>query len=246
MKLADKMAAGRLINKRKAPYFSSLIQSLVPHETDQCPTIGITKYLVLVYNAAWLDTCTAEQICGLYWHEGMHIILGHHERRGDRDHLLFNIAGDIFINDQGRDAGFQFPAGGMYPETFGFPRNLTSDEYYALLVKMGKEQAQAKQEEGGGGQGEGEPDPTKRKWQSGNCGSGAGNEQADEPDASDPAVGGRSESEVRQTTMRVAEMVKAEAAKGRGRMPCGLDRWADEVLAPPQVPWQTKLGRMVR
>jgi len=247
MSIADRMATGRLVAQRKAPYFKSLIQSLVPHETPDVSTIGITKTLVLFFNAEWLDTCSPEQIAGLYWHEGMHIVLGHHERRGDRDPLMFNIAGDIFINDQGRNAGFQFPPGGMFPELFGFPKNLTSDEYYALLLKMGKDAAKQKLEDEQGGEGgEGEPDPKKRKWSSGQCGSGAGNGQDSEPDGAAPEVGGRSEAEVRQSVMRVAEAVKAEAQKGRGNMPCGLDRWADEALKPAQIPWQTKLSRALR
>jgi predicted metal-dependent peptidase len=79
------------------------------------------------------------------------------------------------------------------------------------------------------------------------CGSGAGNPIEGEPDGS--AEGGRSESEVNQTRMRTAEAVKQHAqsgGRGRGNLPLGLDRWADDMLRPAKVPWQTVLGRIVR
>ena len=125
----------------------------------------------------------------------------------------------------------------MYPATYDFPKNLSADEYYALLVEKGEEDVR-----GGNGQGEGD-------WKSGDCGSGAGNPLEGEP-TGDEAIGeagGRSESEIGQGIQRTAEAVKDYVqSKGRGNIPCGLARWADEVTKPAKVPWQSVLARCIR
>ena len=248
-KVYDNLAAGRLIARRKAPYFGAMITSLIPQEVPGLETIGVTKNAVLVYDPEWIAQRTQDEMGGLYWHETMHLVLDHHGRRGDKHPRLWNYAGDVFINDQGRTAGFVFPPGGLYPETFGFPKNLTTDEYYGLLVKMAEDAAKQMADKAQAKQG---------SWKSGACGSGAGNPLDDEPQggkgqgqgeaADGEGEGGRSESEIQQTRLRVAEQVKehAKQQKGRGSLPLGMDRWADDVCKPPVVPWQTILGRVVR
>jgi predicted metal-dependent peptidase len=241
----DKLAAGRLIASRKAPYFRAMITSLVPHPMPGLGTIGVTKEALLVYDPEWIALRTQEEMGALYWHEVMHLVLNHHGRRGDRNPLLWNIAGDIFINDQGRlTLQLVFPPGGCFPEKFKdkagkpFPSNLTSDEYYSLLVELGEEESAGQM-----GQGQKPGD-----WQSGQCGSGAGNARPDEPEDAN-AEGGRSESEVQQTRNQVAEAVKAHSAekgKGRGNLPLGMDRWADDMVKPARVPWQVTLARVCR
>lgn len=246
----DLLAAGRLIASRKAPYFRSMITALVPHPTPGLGTIGVTKTALLIYDPEWIALRTQDEMGALYWHEVMHLVLNHHGRRGDKDPFLYNVAGDIFINDQGRNMGLQFPPGGMFPELFGFPKNLTTEEYYGLLLKEVEEKVKQIVESKQGKQGD---------WKSGQCGSGAGNKIEGEPESGGKGEGegdeegtgddgGRSESELQQTRMRVAEQVRDHARqnKGRGSMPLGLDRWADEALKPAKVPWQSVLGRVVR
>jgi predicted metal-dependent peptidase len=238
MSVFDKLASGRLIAARKAPYFRAMIQSLVPHPVEGLGTIGVTKDALLVYDPEWVEQRSEDEMGALYWHEVMHLVLDHYGRRGDKNPRLYNIAGDIFINDQGRNMGLVFPPGGCFPEVFGFPKNLSTEEYYALLYKQAEEAIgkimEALQKSGA--------------WKSGECGSGAGNELKDEPEGGKAAdAGARSESEVQQTRLRVAEAVKQHVAtKGRGNMPLGMDRWADEATKPPKVPWQSVLGRVVR
>lgn len=238
------LAAGRMIASRKAPYFRAMITSMVPHETDQVPTIGITKGAVLVFNRAWCEKRTQDEMGALIWHEVMHLVLNHHGRRGDKDPYLYNVAGDMFINDQGkRTLSLQFPVGGWFPEIMGFPPNLSTEEYYGLLVQKGQEAAESAYGKAMAGKGD--------VWESGNCGSGAGNPVDGEPEAGTAGgdeVGARSDADVQQTRVRVAEAVKEHArqAQGRGNLPLGMDRWADEAVGVVKVPWQTVLARTVR
>jgi predicted metal-dependent peptidase len=57
---------------------------------------------------------------------------------------------------------------------------------------------------------------------------------------------GRTPAEQRAIQRQVAEAVRAAAAKGRGDVPGGLVRWAEEFLKPPKVDWRTKLGEVCR
>lgn len=251
-KVHDLLAAGRLIAKRKCPYFGALITSLVPTECPGLGTIGVTKDLLLPYDPAWIEQRTQDETGGLYYHETMHVVLDHHGRRGDKNPFIWNCAGDVFINDQGRDMGFKFPKGGLFPETFGLPKNLTTDEYYGLLLKQAEEAVKEAMDKAQAAPG---------SWKSGNCGSGAGNPMEGEPesgkgsgsgdkDGEGEDLGGRSEGEINQIRQRVAEAVRQHAAqpggKGRGSMPLGLDIWAEAALKPAGIPWQTKLARCMR
>lgn len=233
----DKLAIGRLEVMRRAPYFGAMVTALVPTPCDWVPTIGVTASGLLPYNDAWIRQRTRDEVVALYWHEVMHLVLNHHGRRGERDPYLWNVAGDIFINDQGRSTlNLQFPPGGWFPELIGAAQGLTADEYYSLLLKLGKEVV------------EGKAPGAPGDWQSGNCGSGAGNRSAGEPE-DQAAEGGRSESEVQQVRLSVAAAVRAHtqsSGSGRGNLPLGLDRWAGEAGLPPKVPWQTLLQRTIR
>ena len=94
------------------------------------------------------------------------------------------------------------------------------------------------------GKGKGKGEGQEKGW-GGKCGSGAGGKPLPgEPDAADP--GARSEGEMHRATKAVAEAVKQAAQAGRGDVPLGLVRVAEELLKPPVVPWDEKLRRAAR
>jgi len=94
---------------------------------------------------------TLNQQIGILTHECLHIINQHIFRKGTRDHRLFNIAGDIAIN-QSIPRDF-LPEGAMYPDTFkdtqGNPwsENLTTEQYYELLKEEKEAQEKEKEEQ---------------------------------------------------------------------------------------------------
>jgi predicted metal-dependent peptidase len=55
-----------------------------------------------------------------------------------------------------------------------------------------------------------------------------------------------SEAEMARARREVAESVRQHAQQGRGKVPAGLARWAEVELAPPVIPWQRRLARVVR
>ena len=73
-------------------------------------------------------------------------------------------------------------------------------------------------------------------------GSGAGYEVPNEP----KDVPGKSKAEMDRIRNVVAEQIRQESGRSRGSVPGGWVRWADDRLAPPEIPWQQKLGVLAR
>ncbi len=87
-------------------------------------------------------------------------------------------------------------------------------------------------------------DDQKPQAAGGFCGSCANRPMPGEPDAKNPAS--RPTSEVDRMVRQVAEATREHAAKERGKVPAMLQRWADDILKPAEIPWQSKLGCIAR
>lgn len=183
---------------------------------------------------------------------------------------LANIAGDLAINPDIAKMT-TLPDGAIMPAMFKLPDGLTMEEYYRRLLQ----QVQQQPKSGGQGQGQGQAKSGKGQPQQGQgngqqptqqpgagsgkndtskvgkgwCGSCAGHPLPGEPAAkggSQPDPEARSEAEMERFRKQTAEAVREYGSKQRGLVPAGLQRWADEVLSPPKIPWREKLARMVR
>jgi len=62
-----------------------------------------TNGRVLKYNPKFVDKLSTDAVKWVVLHEAMHLLLGHHVRRGDRNHKGYNVAGDLAINSLLRD-----------------------------------------------------------------------------------------------------------------------------------------------
>ena len=230
------MSVGRLALRQRAPYFTSMARSLVVTPVRGIGTWGTSEHLHLYADVDWtLKVYNAnnrnknEELAFLWFHEIMHPFNSHLARRGDRDASIWNIAGDIFINECAKEMGFtHFPGsfekdgtsipGGVFADTFGFEKNLTAYQYYELLIKDAITIEVC-------------------------CGSGSGNNFEDEPGGSE--MGGRSESDKKVIIKSAAAALKNHAAQGRGSVPHGLLLQVEELLTPPVISWQDKLQMMV-
>lgn len=87
--------------------------------TDQTPTADVTEAGVLRQNPEFLSTLTEDERVGLLMHELMHLICRHHQRCGDRDPLIWNIACDVRINAALARDGFVLPPRALTYEAVG-------------------------------------------------------------------------------------------------------------------------------
>lgn len=264
-------AVTRVVDSKSGwmPYFHAALTGLIRVESTDgsVPTLAVSKFGVLYWNAAWVAAHPVEIVAMGLAHETMHVMLKHHERAEalgirwepgapvsedlQRRAELANIAEDACINEQlrevkvpqdkGGEAVLPLPAEWIYPERLKQDKGLVFETRYRLLLQTPPPPSKG----GGGGQGK----PGKDKGEGvgqGNCGSCSGHPSKGEPAGAKGKAEGRSEAEMDRLRRQVAGAVKEYASKGRGTVPAGLQRWADELLAPPKVDWRTHLAQAIR
>lgn len=257
-------------NKRGiAPYFGAVLRGLVRREMpDEMravfalrgtkPTLCVTENGILFWAPEYVDSFGDDRINYLAYdlvHEVMHVVLKHLERSRAlgivpemtedffAKSTLANLAQDACI-DEDLDkmiiaSGDKPPTDWVTPAALKQPPGLVFEERYRLLLKEMQKQS------GGSGSGSGQsgskkvPPKPGRGW----CGGCAGHPHPGEPQKT---PGGRSQAEMDRFRRETANAIKDTAAKGRGLVPDSLVRWAEEELAPPKIPWQEKLSRVVR
>jgi hypothetical protein len=156
-------------------------------------------------------------------------------------------------NLPGGTASLPFYGPGYFPKDIPTSPNegLTLEAYAALLDENGQGQGgnQGEPGEPGQGQGQGQGQPGQGQPEPRCCGSAAGHEHPAEallPDAADDqnAV---TEDQWEDARNAVANAVQKHAkSHGKGSVPGGLLRWAEDKLAPTPVPWQRILASEVR
>lgn len=261
MRSRDKLAAARLLACERMPYFRTAVLGLVPKELPGLGRFGVTKNGVLMWDADCLDRWTVEETGAVLIHEISHLLRGHADRceRMGAEHDLWNIAGDLEINDDLLAAKLPLPGEGVFPKALGLPENQLAEEYYHQLSQMPKMQVDSAcgagdgqqgddgDDQDGAGQGKDDKDGESGGGKGigrGRCGGCAGNPEPGEGDHEGGS--GRSQVEMERIKRQVAEDIHKEAARGRSTVPGGWKRWADQQLKPPQIPWRQKLSRAVR
>lgn len=236
-----KISTARYLAMGMCPYFSVMLYKLVfkevPPGTLPMPTLGVTDRAVCLYEAEAVNAWTEKQLAAVIIHEINHLVRHHSKRCGTRDKAKWNLAGDAEINDDLQAMRLPLPGVPFVPENVPAPRGLTAEEYYA------------KMEENEGKGGNKSKPPPQPQVGAGQCGSCSGHNDRGKQEESESEVDkqhGRSETEMEMARDQVAQSVQQHAQKGRGHVPAGLARWANEQLAPPKIPWETKLARACR
>lgn len=258
MNTRDKLAAARLMAAQKMPYFRTAILGMVPKQAPGLGTFGTTKTGVMLWDPAVAEVWSVEEIAAVLVHEVSHLLRRHNDRRErlQADPMMWNHAADEEINDDLEHAGLKLPTKPFEPVTpasYGHEEGLTAEEYYrdllqkAMAAKIemsgGGEQGQEEKnsQKGNGSDGKGK---SKGAVAAGHCGSCAGHAvDGEDPDGDKD---GRSEVDLDRIRRTVAESIRKEASKGRGTVPEGWTRWANQELAPPKIPWRQKLARLAR
>jgi len=111
------------------PFFGSLLLGCNITEDNSIETAA-TDGKDIVYNSKFLESLKAEEISGLLAHEVSHKMFMHVARKYERDHMIWNVAGDFVINLILKDAGLILPAGALYDKQF---EDMNADEVYAII-----------------------------------------------------------------------------------------------------------------
>lgn len=252
----DKLSEFRAIVRLKAGYLASLLYGLVPYFVEGYGTMGVTPGLVHIIDPKWIMKFNEFEGAFLYMHEMSHILRDTAGRRGDRDPNLFNQAADIAINDDLIAVGWTPPGGEDAPmtsDTFGFPKGLSAEEYYDLLLQR----QQKEPPKGGRGQqpqqGAGGADASNKKTAgpndpphlcSGHCGGVAGTSSELE-DKLDQEVG-RSHVEKKAIQRQALDDIRQAVAQGRGNIPASFRSLIQIDKKRSKIPWTRKLAAFLR
>jgi predicted metal-dependent peptidase len=95
------------------------------------------------YHPDFLDEVSPAELLGILVHELFHCILGHHVRRGDRDHRLWNIACDYVVNLMVIAAGFKLPKWVLLDRQY---EGLNAEQVYRLLEQQEEQEKQQQQQ----------------------------------------------------------------------------------------------------
>lgn len=127
-----RLVAARIGLSLREPFLASALMRLPFREVrgGWCATMATDGYHVF-YDPDWVATLTPAQIDGVLAHEVLHVVLGHADRRGDRDPERWNMAADYAINDMLRGLRFELPAGGLVESRF---ERLSAERIYDLLT----------------------------------------------------------------------------------------------------------------
>jgi predicted metal-dependent peptidase len=135
----------------------------------------------ILYNPPFVESLNAAELEGVLAHEVMHVALGHHCRRGERQLKTWNEAADYAVNPILIGNAFTLPAGVLVEPSF---ENLSAEEIYARLMQRrstGRSSETPSPPEanpsGGSGQQPGNPSASKANSQSSSSPSSAPKQQ---------------------------------------------------------------------
>lgn len=247
----------RLRARKFLPYITRYVMSLIPISTPGLPCgIAVDRHGRLYYDPKVLNTDRLDIVAAKVLMESTHLILKHYRRAekvlGTNPTLeqvvTWNVAADLavwmmldpvkFKDSRGQNQDFPFPPGTLRPKDFGIAEcdNLTVEEIYRKLEGSGKIKIKTiKCPEGGSA-----ADGQKKPWEKDAPGGGKGQDK-DEDGKKLPAA--LSQFEQDQLNRGVAREI--EGQKGKGNIPGGWKRFADEILEPQTDPL-SKLRAVVK
>ena len=126
LKKLTKARAGLILDN---PFFGSLALRLQLVADPECETAW-TDGQKLGYNPDFILGLSLDVTKSLIAHEVMHCACAHHVRRGSREPIKWNQAGDYAINGILQNSGFKIPAEWLTDARF---TDMASEEIYNLL-----------------------------------------------------------------------------------------------------------------
>ena len=134
--LESKLLKAKIELMTRSVFISTIALSLRHVITDATSTADVNGTVVR-YNPEFLKRQTVAQFAGLMAHECWHVAFQHLARRGNRDPIIWNCAGDYIINHMLTKAGFEIPTAGLLDKKYG--DGWSTDKVYDDLMKEKKD-----------------------------------------------------------------------------------------------------------
>ena len=134
--LESKLLKAKIELMTRSVFISTIALSLRHVITDATATADVNGTTIR-YNPEFLKEQTVIQFAGLMAHECWHVAFQHLARRGDRDPIIWNCAGDYIINHMLTKAGFEIPTAGLLDKKYG--DGWSTDSVYDDLMKEKKD-----------------------------------------------------------------------------------------------------------
>jgi predicted metal-dependent peptidase len=262
----EQIRIARLALARKHPYFAPAAWAMRLVVTDRVHTMAVDEGWRLYANPEYTARLAPQECVGVLWHEMEHLLRRHFTRgkalgvEADKSlYKVWNVATDCAINDGAAEAGFQLPAGVLYPEQFGLELGGLEEAYYWALLEqqIGVAGAGSQDQTGqpsGSSSGMSDTHASQGQEDSQPSGSSSGGmsdthaspeeRKAWELPADDPTHPAMGEVDGNIIRREVARQV-IEHQQSRGSVPAGILRWAEGEYNPT-VPWQRLLAHQVR
>lgn len=229
MNIEDRLARSRIQLMLEHPFFGYLAMQMNMQivEDDHLCATAATDGITMIFNKSFCEKQSDEQLQFVVAHESLHVVFEHTSvaRRNGRDPQLWNIAGDIVINQCLIDEKIGAkPTEGVFAPELYKKGNAHTEGVYALLEKQVKQQLNVSA--------------------SGNSGSGM-------PKGKSCKIkdGPKDKNMEEIAKIRISQAIKnaqdsAERCKSAGLTSVGLKRLIDQLLKP-RVDWRNVLQEFI-
>lgn len=123
------------------PFFASILLRRQLKECKDIPTLCVNRAGEISYNPEFVEKLTHQELVFCLCHEVMHVVCMHAIRIGTRDPQLWNVAGDLYINDFLVSSGVgSMPKGALFKAGSA---EKTTEQIYDELPKDQQSQQQS-------------------------------------------------------------------------------------------------------
>lgn len=233
----DKLIRARVGLNKSHPFFARMTMTLIFVEDKKCPTMGVNKYGMLYYNPEFVESLTSDELMGVLCHEVCHCMMEHMTRGEKKDHKIYNVAGDLVINDMILQNGMKLPKKALLPST---------NHTYKIPLQDGKELKITDINKKGADTIYAEIKNAVGKQKGNNSGGGDMRQGHDQHRYGDNSGKNNNNVKHRDADYWKGKVVEsAMASKMAGKEPAGMERLIDNLLNP-KMSWQQLLQRFVR
>lgn len=255
--IKDTSAYSKILRARTSlvinhPFFASLALRLKVREDYSCETAW-TDGKVFGYNPLYVRALSPDKLEGLTAHTVMHPACGHHTRRQNRDHDLWNRACDYAVNGILLESGFTLPDGFLLNDAY---EGKSAEAVYTILERGLDDSEQTEEEsdpEAGDNSAASGDDTSELEASALPGGQEESEEESQEASPSgdpgksgevrDTPAGGETDPDL-ETDWNEALTQAFVNARGMGKLPAGVERFIHRRINP-KLNWRELLARFI-